>query len=73
MSVVDFEMKRKELEKSDKILIDDLIHMHADMCTGIDLTKVIYSDVNSVSELEKYEKILAVTIERLKQLSPHLN
>jgi hypothetical protein len=75
MSVIDFEEKRKRLEKSDKVLIGELIHMHADICTGIDLTKALYDFEGDagISELNRYEEILATTIKRLKQLSPHID
>lgn len=75
MSVIEFEEKRAELAAADKELIDKLIGIHADVCTGIDLTKALYPEITEKHDqaLVDYEQVLSKTIARLKQLSPHID
>ena len=47
--------------------------MHADMCMALDLTQGVCPDENpEKNSLMQYERTLAATVERLKELSPYL-
>lgn len=73
MCVVNMDDKREQYAKEDGELLDKLIDMRGDMITGIDLIRTQFPErVDNKSSLVQYEELLATTIERLKQLSPHL-
>tara|TARA_R100000951_G_scaffold76717_1_gene64802 strand:+ start:401 stop:625 length:225 start_codon:yes stop_codon:yes gene_type:complete len=74
MPVADFTKARNEAEKYDKLLLDNLVNMHADMCTALDLTKgTCPEEEPEKNALMQYERTLAASIQRLKELSPYFN
>ena len=71
--VVNIDDKREQYARQDGELLDKLIDMRGDMITGIDLIQTQFPErIDNQGSLVQYEKLLADTIERLKQLSPHL-
>lgn len=73
MSVTNLDEKRETFSKQDRVLLENLIEMHADMCTALDLTKGVCPEESpEKNSLMQYEQTLAAGIKRLKDLSPYL-
>lgn len=73
MAVLDFKNAREEAEKYDKTLHKNLIEMQSDMQMALDLSPGECPDENpEKNALMLYEKTLAASIQRLKELSPYL-
>lgn len=72
-SVSIFAEQREKFTQKDRELVKELIDMHADMCMALDLTQGVCPDENpEKNSLMQYERTLAATVERLKELSPYL-